>query len=246
MKKLFVVLLLVNIYCLKAQEYGREPDWSGTVVYIDSSMNHILLESQKCSYEQNRSASSYVTGVGKVKGKNCVNGSTSSNIIPMSDTIMFIAKHITNEVNPNQIFNIFRLEQGKGKRCIQVASAGTFSGTKMMDIKEIQFSASKYGESSYLIKITNLEQGEYSITFEGSRDQFNLFTIENQSHELVTSEETVSINDTVYFRVAGQYVQGTVESIEKYGVKAKYINRYDVERTKYVNFQYVLFIDPRK
>ena len=44
----------------------------------------------------------------------------------------------------------------------------------------INFSAKKYGKSSYLITIENIEDGEYAIAYNESRSSFNLFAIKSQ------------------------------------------------------------------
>ena len=49
------------------------------------------------------------------------------------------------------------------KDCSNVAEVGTLSATKTNNLASVDFKAKKYGESSYLIQLEDLEPGEYGI-----------------------------------------------------------------------------------
>jgi hypothetical protein len=71
------------------------------------------------------------------------------------------------------------LTKEKDTRVIEVGSASVVGGVKSMEIAFLQFSGRKYGENSYLIKIDNIESGEYAITLPDRRDLFTMFAIED-------------------------------------------------------------------
>ena len=59
--------------------------------------------------------------------------------------------------------SFFKFEVKKKKRQAQIAEVGTFSGSSVNSLSNIDFYAKKYGESSYLIEIDGLQSGEYGI-----------------------------------------------------------------------------------
>lgn len=242
----YLLTLLLPFASISQLKYGSEPKWEGKAVHVDSLGNRNQCETQSCYYVQKTGASVYVAGIGKVKGENCVDGSTSFCQINKRDTIFFLARHSSNQIDPDRVFRIFKLEQREAVRCVLTASAGVYSGSSVSNIAQQSFVAEKYGDSSYLLKLINVEPGEYALTFEGSRDYFNLFTVTEEEYYIDTlSGHSISIDDTVYFKVQGDYVQGAVDSIEKKGVRARYVNSYGVLQRKYVNFEYLLYSDPR-
>ena len=72
-------------------------------------------------------------------------------------------KGANNNTDPNSFINIFKFQVKGNERRYQVAEAGTFSPTEKNNLAAIEYQAKKYGESSYLLTLTNLEPGEYGI-----------------------------------------------------------------------------------
>lgn len=154
-----------------------EPPYVGNVEFSNGNP----LEKQKASAQTKAGASMYVTGFGKVKSKNVVQGATSSVRTTQRDNLQLIVRVNDNGEDPFNIINVFKLESKKGldERLVEVSSYGTFSGSKAANIEYIPFSSTKYGQNSYLITIKpHLEPGEYAVTVEGSREVFNLFSID--------------------------------------------------------------------
>ena len=81
--------------------------------------------------------------------------------------------------DPAEVINFFRLEEdAKKERRTIVTGTVNFNQSTAADIDFIPFQASKYGQSSYLVQVSDLPPGEYAITLDGSRDVFNMFGID--------------------------------------------------------------------
>lgn len=179
-KASFGLLLTFSFLNVSGQVTIPEPDYTGNIIYIDNGQARPL-EKQKASQKTKVGASVYLTGVGKAKASNVVTGSRSTIRIAQRDSITFIVRVADNNIDPFQTINIFKLEQNPNKntRFIEIASAGTFSGTSANDIAFISFDAKKYGEKSYLVRIQKqLIPGEYAMTIDGSRELFNMFGVD--------------------------------------------------------------------
>ncbi len=222
---IIITLLLAVNYTYSQNINIPEPEWEGYVVYVNDSIgNGLELEKQKAYSKTNANASLIVTGLGKVKARSCVNGGVSNVIIHSNENLQFIVKHSSNKVDPRTIINLFKLESDSKKRCAEVASLGSFSGSKTMDIDYIQFTAKKYGETSYLITIASIDDGEYALTLENTREVFNLFSIQKniEIKKSPLSQSAVEIGDTVWFKKYEEWMSGKVLTTDYYGVKLEY------------------------
>jgi hypothetical protein len=179
MKNLFVIALLFVVLGLKSQVNIKEPEFPGTIVFVNDSIGEgVRLEIQNCYTKASGSASLYVTGVGKAKAFSVVNGAKSNVRIGAKSNLKFLVTVKDNSVNPTSIINIFPLTPKKDKRIIEVGTSTTFGGVEQSTIPFLQFTASKYGNSSYLVELSNVAPGEYAITLPDSRDLFNMFGID--------------------------------------------------------------------
>ncbi|MDR2916259.1 MAG: hypothetical protein LBV74_15780 [Tannerella sp.] len=180
----FFIGLFFSIETVFSQDVKiAEPEFIGVVLYVNDTIGTgVKLEQQTAFVTTKSNAASYVpfarVVAGKAKSKNAVNGSSSPVKIDKREKIRFIIKAANNSTDPTTIINIFKLTREKDQRTIELASAGTFGGVKTGDIEYIPFNGKKYGNSSYLIEIDAMEQGEYAITLAERRDLFHLFCIE--------------------------------------------------------------------
>ena len=226
--KIILPLILVSNIVLSQELNIPEPEWAGNILFVNDSLNiGEKLEMKKAYQETKAGASMYIVGVGKVKTKSVIKGNTSQTVIKETDSIQFIIKNTTNDIDPNSIINIFKLNSTENKRYVETSSLGTYSGAEQMNIKFLQFQAKKYGKTSYLITIPKIKNGEYAITLANSRNNFNLFTIRTpvkMSHfEKVKS--TVNKGDTIWFKSNENWVEATAISHEYYGLKLAYLKK---------------------
>jgi hypothetical protein len=121
----------------------------------------------------------YLTGVGKARAVLSVKGGKSPIRVRPAGVIQFVYRYKSNEVNPATIIQVFKLESTKNSRKLEIAKAGTFSGSSSGDIAYLTFDAVKYGKSSYLITVKNLEAGEYGLALgETASHVVNLFGVD--------------------------------------------------------------------
>ena len=159
-----------------------EPEFSGVIVYANDTIGEgIRLEDQAATTRTKSNAAAYLPYAnlvaGKTKVKNIVNGCCSNVIIKKHTDIQFIVKVKDNSIDPTTLINIFKLTPEEDKRTCELSSATIIGGTKTGEINYIKFKAVKYGTSSYLLTIKELEPGEYTMTLPERREFFHLFAI---------------------------------------------------------------------
>ncbi len=155
-----------------AVDAGLEPEYVGNIVLLENN-SALPLEKQRAS---NHARSGFL----KAKSSNIVQGAQSGVRASSRSGLQFIVRHSSNDVDPAQIVNVFKLtsDAKRDYRYIETGSRGMFTGNSMK-IDFIPFNSKRYGESSYVLTIAQpLEPGEYAMTLDGSRDVFNLFGID--------------------------------------------------------------------
>lgn len=179
LKLLSITLFLFSTICFSQTITAPEPDFEGEIVAVTTDNEHQELEMVTTSVKSGQSVGRMVTGVGKVKARVIAKGKTSTTQIKQSDTLYFIYNHGSNKVLPTKIIQLLEFKQRKKHREYLVSSSSNVSGqtdTGVLDL--IKFKATKYGESSYLIKVSNLPAGEYAF-FVGAEETYdgNFFTV---------------------------------------------------------------------
>lgn len=121
----------------------------------------------------------YITGIGKATTSATVKGRTSVVKIKKDSVIRFIYRASDNTVNPADVIQLIRFTVKGDSRETVLATAGTFTGSSSADIGFVQFAASKYKTSSYLINVSNLATGEYGFSL-GKDESYtiHMFTVE--------------------------------------------------------------------
>jgi hypothetical protein len=153
-----------------------EPDYVGTILLLDESGKVLeSLENQKVATRSNLSASTFIVGIGTAKTRQYVKGKSSPLRIKKGK-VLLLAKTISNQVNPNEVIGIFKLDQGRNERSIIVTNANSFGISKSNNIDYLPFKAYPYKETSFLIELNIDQAGEYAVTLDGSN--FNLFGID--------------------------------------------------------------------
>lgn len=179
---IFLVFLAVGAVC-QTLPYGPEPEFTNTVTLV-SGVKPVQLEKQKVVMKTSRNASAVLVGIGKVKMLGTVKGERSPIRIMKVDTLHFLVRVGDNTKDPATVINFakFQINRDKKTRFIEVESAQTFSADTQRDnVDFIQFTAAKYGTSSYLITVINLMPGEYTITLDGSRELCQMFGVDEIS-----------------------------------------------------------------
>ena len=163
-KTLFTLLISVFIGInTNAQISVTEPDFSEETLLLTSDSTGIILKRENGYIKTKAGASLYLTGIGKVKSRLTIDGIKSINEVKASKTLRLIIKAKDNSTDPNSFINIFKFDIYNKERRFQLAEAGTLSASKTNNLASIEFKAKKYGESSYMILLEDLEPGEYGI-----------------------------------------------------------------------------------
>ena len=171
---------------LSAANYGNspytfntpEPNYVGSVSLIDDNGNVLAtLENQKVAIRSNSDAGVFIVGIGSTKTRQYVKGKSSPLRIKKGK-VLLIAKVINNQANPNEIIEVFKLDQGRKDRSVVVSEGHTFGGVKSNEIDFLPFKAYPYKDSSFLIELNIDQAGEYAVALNGSNMNFNLFGID--------------------------------------------------------------------
>lgn len=159
------------------QAQVKEPEFIGEVYYLDPAGNATLLEKQHVVLKTKAGASMYLFGIGKIKTKINVKNPKSSTRFPASDTLRFVVKAVDNASDPMAIVQLFQFKPSSKARKAEVSSTGSFSGEAKNKLAYLPFTASKYGDSSYLIKVVNVLPGEYGVIVLNPNDEDEKNTI---------------------------------------------------------------------
>ena len=164
MKKVLLFLsLFVVAICVKAQVSVAEPEFAEQTLILKSDSEGILLPRESASIKTKAAASLYLTGIGKVKSRITLNGATSNVQVPNEGSARLVVRGVDNNTDPKSFISLFKFEVKGKKRQAQISEIGTFTGSSVNSLSNIDFNAKKYGEASYLILIDGLESGEYGI-----------------------------------------------------------------------------------
>lgn len=164
MKKVLLFLsFIVVALCAKAQVTVEEPEFAEQSLILTSDSEGVLLPRESASIKTKAGASMYLTGIGKIKSRITLDGNASKVKVAQGASTRLVIRSVDNRTDPKSFINIFKFEVKKNKRQAQIGEVGTFTGSSVNSLNNIDFNAKKYGESSYLIVIDGLESGEYGV-----------------------------------------------------------------------------------
>ena len=159
-----IFALVCAFACVSAQNVTvPEPDFIEETLLLTSDTSAVKLTRENATIKTKIGASVYLFGIGKAKSRLTIKGRKSASKAEGEATTRLIVKGANNNTDPNSFINIFKFPVKGNERRYQVAEAGTFSPTEKNNLAAIEYQAKKYGESSYLLTLTNLEPGEYGI-----------------------------------------------------------------------------------
>lgn len=105
----------------------------------------------------------YIVGIGSVKTKINVEGSSSKIKVAQGDDFQIIVKAVDNQSDPMSIINVFQFDVSKSARKAEMASLATFGGQNNNKLKLVEYTAKKYGENSYIL--TEVELMRQAIVY---------------------------------------------------------------------------------
>lgn len=164
---LFITLSFIFVAGAYAQEVTcPEPEFIGEVIAVNPrDGSTINLEKQTVMLRTRANATALVFGIGKAKTKLVIEGGNAAVRLNKEKPILLIVKAVDNRTDPMAIINVFRFESTKKQRLAELSSVSSFGSVKSNKLDYLPFTGKKYGESSYLLKLSeDCEPGEYGVT----------------------------------------------------------------------------------
>lgn len=145
-----------------ANAQDAEPEFVGEAVIVNGDKT-IPLDKEYSQVKTKAGASLYIVGIGSVKSKINIKGGSASARANKDDDFYLIVKAVDNSSDPMSIINIFEFEASKKVRKAELSSTNTFGGVNNDKLAYIEYTAKKYGETSYLIKLKKPYAGEFGL-----------------------------------------------------------------------------------
>lgn len=137
----FVLACLCFSFTYAQKVNVPEPEFSDQTYLLTSNTEYVKLPRESGVVKTKAGASVFLTGIGKIKTRITLPGTSSSVSAKHGEDVRLIIKAANNSTDPNSFINIFKFEiKGKERRA-QLAEAGTFSGTKDNSLGQIDFQA---------------------------------------------------------------------------------------------------------
>ena len=151
MKKLMISIVTMFIANISfGQVTAPEPEYVGQVVVVNADGTTTLLQKETAS----------------IKTK-----SSKWGMIPVPGSGL-----LDNETDPRQVFGIMKLDVEKKARTFPMGDYSLMGGSNTtLSYNNVQFTAEKYGNSSYIVVIDNAEAGEYAVNTDFS--QMSTFSV---------------------------------------------------------------------
>jgi len=154
MKKIAIFLsVVITSFSLFAQNV-EEPNFIGEALLLKADETTMLLEKQTV---QITTQSKMVVIVQNMVLNGCCAGVRTE-----SGKLQLIVRAVDNNSDPLSIIQVIKFDVKKKKRQSELASVG-YAGAKSGKMKLVNFTGAKFGNSSYLLTIPNIDTGEYGI-----------------------------------------------------------------------------------
>lgn len=209
MKKIILpILLLFADFASKAQINPAsisvaEPEFEQEAILVTSETEGIPLEIEHSKLRTTANAGLALLGIAKGSQYYQIEGPASPVTLDASayeNDLYIIIAWEDNKRSPKRLFQIIPLEIQKKRRIYNAAKLTAFKGTVSADQGYVNFSAEKYGEHSYLIKIP---AQELSKLRDNNNGEFKKFGKQFVIRLLNASTEKLSDNeDFITFGIA--------------------------------------------
>lgn len=160
-----MLTLFLFVFCINAQEQEiKEPNFVGEVHLIKSDNSRTELEKHIALGRSVASTGLILTGIGKVREQVQIEGCCSSTKIKKGEDFYFIIKNVDNNTDPLAVIKIFKFEPKRKFRRAELNSMSSLGlAVRENNFQYVSFSGERYGESSYLVKVSGISTGEYGI-----------------------------------------------------------------------------------
>lgn len=165
MKNTIIILVIALLFSnhLFSQDIA-EPEFIGETLILESKDSAIALEKSPAQIKTNANAGAYIVGIGSIKTRLTVKKCCSPVRVKQAEQTRLIVRAVDNYTDPLSIVTVFKFESKRKERRAELESESTFfGGTSSNNMKILTFSAKKFGESSYLLTLDNVQPGEYGV-----------------------------------------------------------------------------------
>lgn len=168
MKKLLITLLVTC--CTGAALHAQapefpEPEFIGQCLAIRTDNTTEQLVQESLAPRHRASTGQKLFGIGKEHiDEMTLNGPRAFVRFKKNDGIAFIIRVPDNRLDPMSSISVFRFKVKKKMRIAEYASVGTFGDRQTNTLERQPFTSRRFGNSSYLIILKGVQEGEYGIT----------------------------------------------------------------------------------
>lgn len=163
MRKLFCLLSISLLGWSVSAQNIEEPEFIGESILVRGDNSTTPLEKDLSQGRTVASTGLLLTGIGKVRHQIQVRGCCASVKFAKGDDVRIIVRGKDNLSDPLSIIKIFRFETKKKYRRAELSSLSSFGSTKDNNLDYVSFVGKKFGSSSYILKLSSIEPGEYGI-----------------------------------------------------------------------------------
>lgn len=144
-----------------------EPEYKGQVAIVNADSTTTLLQKEVGEHKAKSSAFGMIPIPGsslldKTKAYLSVKGAESPNKISTKQFSLIIRVKDNSE-EPKNAFGIFKFETKKKERRFQLLDFGFGKASTNTNFTTVDYDVKKFGTSSYLVTLSNLEAGEYGV-----------------------------------------------------------------------------------
>lgn len=158
---LFLSLAVISFCVLPAMSQVSEPDFIGESFMLKADGDFVPLDKEIVDFTSGISWSSNSFKALSIE----IAGSQAQTRFSSESPLELVIRGVDNNSDPLTIITIYKLKSKMETRTVVISedNSGTLMKSRTNSKNMIRFSGKKYGKSSYLITLTDLEVGEYGI-----------------------------------------------------------------------------------
>lgn len=164
MNKYYTVYLvlftfLITSFPLLAQV--NEPDFIGNAFVLEPDNSYEDLDKEFGDFTSGISFSSNSWNAQSLE----ISGGEAQTRFSSEEPLELVVRAADNNSDPLSIISIYKLKSKRKKRTVALSedNSGTIMKSRTHSENMVSFNGKKYGESSYLLTLKNLEPGEYGV-----------------------------------------------------------------------------------
>lgn len=161
MKKFYLLCIMACYSMVISAQNEPEFEFEPHVYTVSDSTMGDILPCENAYSKAKASASMFIVGIGKAKVYYYLDGVESK--LRLSKDKWIIVN--TGGKSPLQCISINKMEKMKTKRRFQYGEAGSFTGATSGQDNSLSFKYKKLGSGSVIIPLSDLEAGEYCLSF---------------------------------------------------------------------------------